>query len=278
MKIYALAAGAMVCSVPAAALAGPCEDGFVKKGSAIGGLKFTASITVPDLTPASAIYQMKGLALGKGYDVLTEEAEDGSMLIEQSQTQKARSFPIIVTATTAAKVGTLTMQANLRGGMMTKDEAAKAEMCSMLNQLKGGKAGLVLAAKGRTASAAPSAPTKIGAMVLSMRLSGEKNKNPAAIPLRYKGKSFTIDGTVDAIAKDGDTYRIDFYVPEPHEQVLRLPGQANFKTDISCLMAKGQAAYSLSLKPKKSVKLTGTFHRYRDYPPIMWLSDCRPAE
>jgi hypothetical protein len=263
--------------VPSGALGATCEDTFVKKGAVIGGLKFTAMVTVADLTPSSAIYQLRGIALGRGYDVLAEEAADGSMLIEQAQTGKARSFPIIATATSAGRAGTVTLQANLRGGMMTKDEAAKAELCGMLNLLKGGKAGLAAAAKGRTTVATAGAPVKISALGLSQQLSKEKERNVAAIPLRYKGKSFTIDGSVDYVRKDGDSYRVAFKIMEPYEQAIRLPGQADFKTDISCLMAKGQAAYALTLKPNKSIKLTGTYSAYRDYPPIMWFDNCRPA-
>jgi hypothetical protein len=278
MQFHRLVLSAALCAVPVMAQAGQCEDTFVKKGAVIGGLKFTAMISVPDLTPSSAIYQMKGIALGRGYDVLTEEAADGSMLIEQAQTGKARSFPIIVTATTAGKTGTVTLQANLRGGMMTKEEAAKTELCAMLNMLKGGKAGQALAAKGRTATGGGAAPVKISALGLSQQLSKEKERNAAAIPLRYKGKSFTIDGSVDYVTKDGDSYRVAYKIMEPYEQAIRLPGQADFKTDISCLMAKGQAAYALTLKPRKSIKLTGTYSSYREYPPIMWLENCRPAQ
>jgi hypothetical protein len=276
MKVLSLM-GALVACTPSIAIGATCEDTFVKKGAVIGGLKFTATVTVPDLTPTSAIYQLRGIALGRGYDVLSEEAEDGSMLMEQAQTGKARSFPIIATATSAGRAGTVSLQANLRGGMMTKDEAAKGELCGMLNLIKGGKLGLAAAAKGRGAVATAGAPVKISALGLSQQLSKEKERNVAAIPLRYKGKSFTIDGSVDYVRKDGDGYRVAYKIMEPYEQAIRLPGQASFKTDISCIMAKGQAAYALTLKPNKSVKLTGTFAQYRDYPPIIWFENCRPA-
>jgi hypothetical protein len=267
---------ALALAIPSIAHAGQCEDTFVKKGAVIGGLKFTATRSVADLSPKSAIGQMRGIALADGMSVLSVEADDGSMLLEQAQTNKARSFPIIVTATQEAKLGTVTLQANLRGGMMTKEEDAKVALCGLLNKLQGGKAGLALAAKGLGAVGAVAAPVKITALGLSQQLSKERDRNAEAIPLRYKGKSYTIEGPVDYVKKDGDAYRVAFRIPEPHEQVLRLPGQSNTKTDISCLMAKGQAAYALTLKPNKMVKLTGTYDSYRETPPIMWLSNCRP--
>ncbi|HEV7233151.1 MAG TPA: hypothetical protein VGN36_02825, partial [Sphingorhabdus sp.] len=136
---------------PSLASAATCEETFAKKGSPISGLKFTATVTVPDLTPVSAIQQMRGIVAAKGYDIMADEAEYGSMLIEQPMTGKARAFPIQITATNEAKVGTVVMQANLRATMMVKDADAKTELCGMLNQLKGGKAGLALAAKGKGA-------------------------------------------------------------------------------------------------------------------------------
>lgn len=278
MKHILLAAPLALLVSPALANAATCEESFVKKGAVIGGLKFTASVTVPDLAPPTAIYQVKGLALSRGYDVLTEEANEGSMLIEQPRTATTRTFPIIVSAVQEGRSSTVTLQANLRGGMIVKEDAARSEMCSMLNQVKGGKAGLAAAARGRGAVGVASPPVKIQAQTLSGQLSREKDRNEEAIPLRYKGKSFIISGQVDYVKKDGDAYRVAFKILEPYEMAIKLPGQADFKTDISCLMAKGQAAFALTLRPKKNVKLQGTYYNYRGYPPIMWLDNCRPVD
>lgn len=268
---------AALAAFPAAAQATTCEEGFVKKGAVIGGLKFTASVTVSDLAPPTAIYQVKGLALSRGYDVLTEEANEGSMLIEQPRTENTRPFPIIVSAVQEGRSTVVTLQANLRGGMIVKEDAARSEMCSLLNQVKGGKAGIAAASRGKTAVAVASPPEKITAQSLSGRLSREKDRNEEAIPLRYKGKSFIISGEVDYVKKDGDQYRVAFKILEPYEMAIQLPGQADFKTDISCLMAKGQSAFALTLKPRKNVKLQGIYYNYRGYPPIMWLDNCRPV-
>lgn len=43
-------------------------------------------------------------------------------------------------------------------------------------------------------------------------------------------------------------------------------------------MAPGTAAYALQLKPGKSVRLTGMFDEHREVSPIVWLSNCRPAQ
>jgi hypothetical protein len=276
MRHFALAAVATIL-LPSMANAATCEESFVKKGSPISGVKFTATVTVPDLTPVSAIQQLRGIVAGKGYDIMADEAEYGSMLIEQPQTGKARAFPIQITATNEAKVGTVQMQASLRAGMIVKEAPAMEEMCGMLNQLQGGKAGLALAAKGKNAQTVQAAPLAISALALSHQISKDTERNPAGVLTRYKGKFYTIDGTVSYVTKDGDKFRIGYDVPNPWEEVIRLPNTAPFKTDIVCYMAPGQAAYSLQLKPKKGIKLTGIVEDFDEYKHIVWLKDCRPA-
>jgi hypothetical protein len=276
MRHLALAAF-VAMAMPSVVNAATCEESFVKKGSPISGVKFTATVTVPDLTPVSAIQQLRGIVAGKGYDIMADEAEFGSMLIEQPQTGKARAFPIQITATNEAKVGTVQMQASLRAGMIVKEAPAMEEMCGMLNQLKGGKAGLALAAKGKNAQTVQAAPLAISALALSHQVSKDTQRNPAGVLTRYKGKSYTIDGTVSYVTKDGDKFRIGYDVPNPWEEAIRLPNIAPFKTDIVCYMAPGQAAYSLQLKPRKSIKLTGIVEDFDEYKHIIWLKDCRPA-
>lgn len=276
MRFLALAVSAAALA-PSMASAATCEETFLKKGSPVSGLKFTATVTVPDLTPVSAIQQLRGIVAAKGYDIMADEAEYGSMLIEQPQTGKARAFPIQITATNAAKIGTVVMQANLRAAMMVKEADAITELCGMLNQLKGGKAGLALAAKGKNAQTVSAAPLGMSALAFSHQVSKDTERNPAGVLTRYKGKSFTIDGTVDYVTKDGDKFRIGYKVPNPWEEVLRLPNTAPFKTDIVCYMAPGQAAYSLQLKPNKGIKLTGIVEDFDEYKHIIWLKDCRPA-
>jgi hypothetical protein len=147
----------------------------------------------------------------------------------------------------------------------------------MLAQLKGGKLGLAAAARAKGAVSV-SPPLKISSLELSHQISKDTQRNSAAVPLRYKGKTFTVSGLVDYVIKDGEFYRVAFKIPEPYEEAIRLPNMAPFKTDISCLMAKGQAAYSLTLKPDKSIKLTGTYRDFNEFKHVMWLQDCRPEK
>lgn len=275
---FGLAVAAVALALPAQAWAGTCEDSFTSKGSMISGLRFTATNVVPDMSPKIAIQQLRGIVAGKGYDIIAEEAEFGSMLIEQPMSGKARAFPIEITATQTGSVGTVVMEAKLRAGMSVKKELAMTEMCAMLNQLKGGKAGLAAAKAGAGATTIQAAPVKLSALAFSHQVSKDTERNAGNVLTRYKGKQFTIDGTVAYVTRDPNGNRIGYEVPNPWEEVIRLPNTAPFKTDIVCYMAPGTAAYTAQLKPKKSIKLTGTVEDFDEYKHVIWLKDCRPAQ
>ena len=277
-RLAIMLAPAAILFTAGTANAATCEEAFVKKGNAITGLRFTAAVTVADLPPAVAIGQLRGLVAAKGYDIMADEAEYGSMLIEQPMTGTVRAFPIQISATQTGGIGTVVMEAKLRAGQSTKADAAMAEMCGMLNEIKGGKAGAAAAKKGATATTVAAAPVKINSLAFSQQVSKDTERNAAGILTRYKGKQFTIDGLVDYVTKDGKDFRVGYKIPQPYEQAIRLPNQAPFKTDIVCYMAPGQAAFSLQLKPGKSIKLTGTVEDFDEYKHVIWLKDCRAAQ
>ena len=76
---------ALLCGAAAPAFAATCESNFQKKGNPFVGTTFTSSVTHPDLTVASAIGQMRVIAKNANMDVLSEDVEGGSMLIEEPE-------------------------------------------------------------------------------------------------------------------------------------------------------------------------------------------------
>lgn len=276
-RLPTLALAALALATPSLAHAGQCEDGFVKKGSMISGLRFTATVSVPDLPPDVAINQMRGIVAARGYDIIASEPAAGALLIEQSVTEKARAFPIEINATSSGGTGTVVMEAKLRAAMSTKTELAMAEMCGILNQLKGGKAGRLAAAGGSAAQTQQAAPIAMSAQMFSQQISKDAERNVAAIAQRYKNKQFTLSGEVEYIYPDGGQHRVAFKILQPHEMALRLPGMAPVLSEVSCLMAPGTSVYTMQLKPGKQVKLTGTFYEYSDIKDVTWFQNCRPA-
>ncbi len=267
-----------IALVPSTAFAATCQENFVKKGNPLGGTNYTSSVNVASLTPLIAIRQMRGIAVGKSYDVISDEAEDGSMLLEQRQTSKARAIQMLISATSeGGGVTKVEMLVKLSKGVIAKQDAVMTEMCSMLNTIKGGKAGIAAAAAGKNALSS-SAPTKIDANTLSMHLSRESKAGAALIPPRYKNRSFTVTGRVAYVIKNGEGYRVAYDILDPANRTFMPSLGPQFKTDISCMMAKGQSSYALSLKKGNKISLTGSFLDYDEFKDVMWLGNCRPSE
>ncbi len=273
--------GFVVLLVAAApAVAQTCEATFAKGGNAITGLRYTATQSIADLSTPDAVNQLRGIVLARGYDVLAAEPAAGSLLMEQPQTADRRSFQIVAQATSERHIATVQLRANLRAGVLAKQELVRAEMCGVLAEIKGGSAGAAAATHGRTATAAGAPPTVLTAQTLADRLSKERDRDVNEIPLRYQGRSFTLTGAVDNVSRDGETYRVRFAILAWEEKSIRLPGESQFKTEIVCELAAGQSVYALTLKRRSNVRLTGTYSDYRSspMPSVLWLSDCKPAQ
>lgn len=273
--IHRLALAAAFLLGATTAGAAECEGSFVKKGNPVTGLRFTATAAVADMSLPSAVGQLRGIALGKGYDILAAEADAGSMLIEQPATGKARSFPITITVTNENGAGQVTMVAKLRPTMNVPEAAARSEMCGMLNQLRGGKAGLALAKQGNAAQATrTAAPLRMSVLAFSSQMAGEARKNSEAMVARHQGKAFTLFGPVATIGKAGTSYQVDFKLLENMLTSI-VPG-SGYRLEVSCILAQGQSTYALGLKPDKRVELTGVFDEYDIGRSTIYLRDCRP--
>ncbi|KQO12759.1 hypothetical protein [Sphingomonas sp. Leaf242] len=276
MRFAYLAVPVAVC-LPSLAHATSCEEAFTKTGNIIGGQRFGAAVTVTDLTPESAIGQLRGIVASRGYVVMSAEPEAGSMLFEQSVSGKARGFPLTVSTTANGGAATVSIQAKLPRGMTANAVSAKSEMCQILGALKGGRAGTAAAAS-RVAAVGKSTPIAMTAFSFSHQISKDTQRNPAATELRYRDQTFVFSGNVGSLDKWGNSYAVMFDIPEPSREALRLPNQAPFKTDIVCKMAAGQATYYLQLKPGKSITLSGAYESLNFDRHVLVLKDCRSVK
>ncbi len=268
----------LVAATPGLALAGTCEDTFEKRGSGVSGLRFVATTSLADLPPDVAINQLRGIVARRGYDIIASEPAAGALLIEQPMTGKARAFPIEINATQTGGTGAVRMEAKLRAGVFAPEDGARKEMCSVLAELKGGKAGRTAAASGAKTMTIQAAPIAISAQSLSQQIAKDIERNPLAVKARYANKRYTLSGTVERVAMDGKDMRVWFEIMEPHELVLQLPNAPKFHMAMGCALAPGQSVFAMQLKPKRSVKLTGTYDGHDDSRNVVWLKDCTPVK
>lgn len=275
---FAGALGLAFALVPAAASAATCEETFVKRGNGITGLRFTAMTSVADMPVDVAINQLRGIVARSGYDIIAVEPAGGAMLIEQAQTATTRAFPIEITATVAGNVGTVQMEAKPKAGQFIKADLAKAEMCAVLAQLKGGKEGRLAARSSATATTVQAAPVAVSAQILSQQISKDIERNPLSVSQRYANKRFILSGRVERIKQDGKDYRVWFEILQPHEMVIRLPGGAQSHVEMGCALAVGQSVFAMQVKPKMSVKLLATYDDHDDTRGVVWFKDCAPQK
>lgn len=235
----------------APAFAGSCEDSFQKKGNPLTGTSYTASVSVPDLSVESAMGQMRGIALGRGMDILSEDVEGGSMLVEQPETMAHKPLPMIITAANEAGTGRVTALLRLNKGAFGGADGIRAEMCAMLGQIKPGKEGAQFAAKG---SSAVAKPTETSAFMLSEQITRQAADNLSAIDARYQGKVFKVTGrTTITMPASGGRYTVGLGSSDPSSML---------SVAITCEMAKDQTANTLSIRKGDKLTLMGTFDNF----------------
>ncbi|KAB7770738.1 OB-fold protein [Xanthomonas maliensis] len=255
---------ALLLAASAPALAATCEDSFQKKGNPFVGTTFSASVSHPGLTVRSAIGQMHVIAKQAKMDVLSEDADAGSMLIEEPETMTHKPIPMIVSASAVDGVGTVNLLVKVNKGAIAPADSARTEMCKLLNQVKPGAAGEQFAKK-----TLDTAPVDISADKLGFQLRNQHKDNPAAIEPRYANKVYRITGKLNqaGVLKSGGTYNVGFDV---------LQSDNRFETvAITCAFAANQSAYALALRPGEKVTLTGVVDRYDQILQVLWLRDCR---
>lgn len=264
--------------------AGGCEESFTKQGNPLTGTKYNAAVSVADVSVADAMAQLRDIAVGKKLDVLTEDVENGSMLLEYRESFRNKPIPYVVSVTGEGKQEgggvSISLLVKLNKGALAKAEDAKTEMCSILNAVRGGEEGRRAGARAGE-GAGDVAPRQVDVFRWSMELARQTQESPESVPLRNKGKAFTVSGKVDYVRKDGAVYRVAFDIPEPGSSPLgissmRLPGGATFKIDVSCLMAPKHAAWAVALRPGEKVKLTGVYSDFDSIRKVIWLEGCKP--
>lgn len=257
------------------ALAGQCEDNFNKSGGVFKGTNYNSSVSVPNLSVKDGMGQMRGIMISEKMDVLTEDADSGTMLVEQRSTGATRPIPTIISISSEGTNATVDMTVKTEKGMFAKPEDIKTYMCKLLSQVKGGKEGKLAGSKGsKTQNVADT--TSRDVFIFSREIANEAKKNAVAVNARHKGRSYSLKGRIDHIMEDGEEYNVSFDIPEIHEMVLKpLPGQAQFRVGVACLFRPNQLAWVLTMREGQSVTFTGTFYRYDNIKKMAWLENCK---
>jgi hypothetical protein len=264
----------LLCAASSPLLAGQCEDNFSKSGNPFKGNIYSSSVTVPNLSVKDGMGQMRGLMISEKMDVLTEDAETGTMLVEQRATGTTRPVPVILVISSEDTSARVEMTVKPEKGVFAKAETMKAYMCDLLVKVKGGKEGKLAASKGSKAQNVADT-TQRDVYVFSREIANEAKKNAVAVNARHKGRSYSLKGKIDYIQEDGEDYNVSFYIPETHEAILTLPGDAPFRVGVACLFRPNQLAWVLTMREGQSVNFVGNFYRYDNIKKMVWLENCK---
>ena len=265
-------------SLSAPALAGECEANFRKSGNPIVMTTYSSAVTVPNLSPRDALAQMRGIMVAEKMDVMAEDADGGTLLVEQRQDGSKRPIPTTIEVSDVASGTRIGMSVKMERGVFSKVEQIKPYMCGLLARVKGGKEGMAAAKKGAGATNSEATGNQ-DVFMFSRMIAGEANKNAIAVNARHKGRKYTLTGRIETLMEDGEDYNLIFDIPEIGEMVLKpLPHDAQFKVGVSCLFKPDQLTTVLALREGQKVSLAGTVLKYDNFRKVIWLENCTKAK
>ena len=262
----------------APALAGECEANFKKSGNPIVMTSYSSAVTVPNLSTRDALAQMRGIMVAEKMDVMAEDADGGTLLVEQRQDNAKRPIPTTINVSEVASGARVEMSVKMERGVFSKVEQIKPYMCGLLAKVKGGKAGVAAAKKGAGAVNAE-ATGRQDVFLFSRMIAAEANKNAIAVNARHKGRKYTLAGRIETLMEDGEDYNLVFDIPEISEMAIKpLPFDAQFRVGVSCLFKPNQLTTVLAMREGQKVTLAGTVYRYDNSRKVIWLENCTKAK
>ncbi len=265
-------------SLAVPALAGECESNFKKSGNPLVMTTYSSAVTVPNLATRDALAQMRGILVAEKMDVMADDPDGGTLLVEQRQDKAARPIPTTVTVSEVASGTRIEMAVKMERGVFSKVEQIQPYMCGLFAKVKGGKEGMAAARKGAGASNNEATGNQ-DVYLFSRMIAREADKNAIAVNARHKGRKYTLTGRIETLMEDGEDYNLIFDIPEVGDTALpNLPFDAKFKVSVSCLFRPNQLTTVLAMREGQKVTLTGTVYKYDNFRKVIWLENCTKAK
>ncbi|MEF9978425.1 MAG: hypothetical protein RR969_10845 [Thermomonas sp.] len=260
------------------AFAGECEANFKKSGNPLVMTTYSSAVTVPNLTTRDALAQMRGILVAEKMDVMADDPDGGTLLVEQRQDKAARPIPTTITVSEVASGTRIEMAVKMERGVFSKVEQIQPYMCGLFAKVKGGKEGMAAAKKGAGASNTEATGNQ-DVYLFSRMIAREADKNAIAVNARHKGRKYTLTGRIETLMEDGEDYNLIFDIPEVGDTALpSLPFDAKFKVSVSCLFRPNQLTTVLAMREGQKVTLTGTVYKYDNFRKVIWLENCTKAK
>jgi hypothetical protein len=278
MKVIPVITSIILLATTAQISANTCEKNFLAEGDPRNGAEFSTSTTISDLSSASALGQLRTIALADGFNVLGEEstASQGTLTIEQKNGR--HPFLIYLTAVNKGTAADVSIRTKLNRRTVAKPEDIRTGMCGMVARIKTGADGEAIAAAAR-AAIVPEPVVEIKPRWLAKdiyRMS--KRKTAEMITAHYKGKRYLLDGTIGIPLENEGTIELWYKVTIDRNGILQTldADESTFWPPIVCRMAPEARARAAKLQEGEFAKLTGTVsHYWQGSPSKLVLKDCR---
>ncbi len=268
------AATALLALTISVANAGECESSFRKTGTPFTGADYSATVTVRDQSIADAMAQMRGVLIAEKMDVLTQDDETGTMLVEERRSGGKRPIPSLINVDAAGVNAAVSMTVKTEKGMLASKDVMQAYLCGVLAKLLGGDAGRLAARSGAATQNADDVTVK-DVYIFSREIAREAKGNALAVGVRHKGRRYALHGRVDYIQEDGEDFNVSFDIPESRDMAIRLPFDDEARVGVACLFRPNQLANVLTFRKGEKANFTGAFYRYDDFKRMVWLQNCK---
>jgi hypothetical protein len=260
-------------SLALGAHAGECENNFKKSGSIFSGVDYSSKVSVPQLSVADAMGEMRGIMIAEKMDVITEDRETGTMLVEQRSSFTTRAIPTLINISAEGGAATVEMTVKTEKGQFAKQDAMRTHVCQLLAKVQGGASGKQAASKGAKTHNVDDV-TAQDVYMFSRDIAREAEGNALAVSARHKGRKYALKGKVDYIQEDGGDYNVSFNIPDQSEMLIQVPGDRSARVGVACLFRPNQLANVLLFRKGDRANFTGTFSRYDNFKRMVWLENC----
>ncbi len=268
------AVAALLALTISVAGAGECESSFREAGSPFSGADYSATVTLRDQSIADAMAQMRGVLISEKMDVLTQDEETGTMLVEERRAGAKRPIPSLIGVDAVGVDAAVSMTIKTEKGMLASKDAMQGYLCGVLAKLQDGDAGRLAAKSGAATQNADDVTVK-DVYIFSREIAREAKGNALAVGVRHKGRRYALHGRVDYIQEDGEDFNVSFDIPEPRDSALQLPFDDEARVGVACLFRPNQLANVLTFRKGEKANFTGAFYRYDDFKRMVWLQNCK---
>ena len=137
---------------------------------------------------------MRGILVAEKMDVIAENREEGTLLVEQRQSDKARPIPTTINVSTVPAGTRIDMAIKMERGCFPRSSEIRPYMCGLLAKVKGGKEGPRRSVAQARTTPGDRQPGRVRVLA-DDRQRGEQERDRGQRP--PQGRKYTLSGRIE---------------------------------------------------------------------------------